>query len=94
MMEELSANDKEVARLHGTPILYGQTIQLRHNYTKKYLSVSLKSAKTDSNSMRVMISRNITKHSNFRIMPAYKIRTEGEAVRQGDKIVNRRGRGG
>ena len=80
--------DKKLQLMYGKPLLYGQTVQLKQVYTNKYLSISDKTvARLAYNHMGVFLTEFGGPSANFKIMPKYKIRGEGDAVRAGDQCV-------
>ncbi|ESO83880.1 hypothetical protein LOTGIDRAFT_236387 [Lottia gigantea] len=85
---ESEDNDSEQKRQLGRKVLYGQVIQLRHLFTGKYIHVSTtKTSITESNNMAVELRSDNAKHCQFRIMPRYKVKSEGDVVQVDDQIV-------
>ncbi|XP_070173454.1 inositol 1,4,5-trisphosphate-gated calcium channel ITPR3-like [Littorina saxatilis] len=85
---EREDNDLEQKRNQGKKVLYGHTVQLRHLFTKKYVHVSTtKTSRTESNNMAVELQCENAKHAQFRIMPRYKVKAEGDVVQVDDQIV-------
>ncbi|XP_067668084.1 inositol 1,4,5-trisphosphate-gated calcium channel ITPR2-like [Haliotis asinina] len=81
-------NALEQKRQLGKKVLYGQVIQLRHLFTGKYVHVSTtKTSQTESNNMAVDLLNGNAKHAQFRIMPRYKVKAEGDVVQIDDQIV-------
>lgn len=86
--KEQAQNEAERRRLHGKPVLYGQTIRLYNAHFRKYVSVnSTKSCELATGQLRVDLTREAGGY--FRIMPRFKIRVEGEPIRLGDTGINK-----
>lgn len=84
---ETEDNNQEQARQLGKFITYGMSVQLYHTYSGKYLSGSSSDAAVVENTnMCVELMEYNTKTCWFRIMPRYKVRAEGDIVREGDQI--------
>lgn len=85
---ELQSNEKEVARLAGQSIHYGQIIQLMHSKSNKCLSLSFVSSPADPSSLTAVLNNHQpSKACYFRILSEFKMRSEGEKVRIGDRIL-------
>ncbi|XP_062567417.1 inositol 1,4,5-trisphosphate receptor type 3-like isoform X1 [Saccostrea cucullata] len=81
-------NVLEQKRQQGKKVLYGQIIQLRHLFTNKYIHVSTtKTSNTETNNMAVELLADNAKHAQFRIMPRYKVKAEGDVVQVDDQVV-------
>ncbi|XP_048744986.2 inositol 1,4,5-trisphosphate receptor type 2-like isoform X4 [Ostrea edulis] len=81
-------NILEQKRQQGKKVLYGQVIQLRHLFTNKYIHVSTtKTSNTETNNMAVELLGDNAKHAQFRIMPRYKVKAEGDVVQVDDQVV-------
>uniref|UniRef100_K1QLV5 Inositol 1,4,5-trisphosphate receptor n=1 Tax=Magallana gigas TaxID=29159 RepID=K1QLV5_MAGGI len=81
-------NVLEQKRQQGKKVLYGQVIQLRHLFTNKYIHVSTtKTSNTETNNMAVELLAENAKHAQFRIMPRYKVKAEGDVVQVDDQVV-------
>ncbi|KAK2143258.1 hypothetical protein LSH36_859g02062 [Paralvinella palmiformis] len=77
---ENTDNVLEQKRNTGRRVRYGEVIQLKHSFTGKYIHMSTtKTSKVDKNNMLVTLESYSAKHAQFRILPRYKVRTEGEA---------------
>ncbi|XP_077867819.1 inositol 1,4,5-trisphosphate-gated calcium channel ITPR2-like, partial [Saccoglossus kowalevskii] len=86
--KEMSENEKEQARQLHTPVKYGQIIQLKHVFTKKYIHVSTThTSNTEHSNMRVELLDHHAKKAQFRIMPRYKVKSEGDTVQVDDQII-------
>ncbi|CAD5113406.1 DgyrCDS2578 [Dimorphilus gyrociliatus] len=85
---ESDDNENEKKRQFGRKVLYGQTIQLRHLFTQKFIHSSTETtATTKSGSMKVFLSEYNAKNAQFKIMPRYKVKAEGDIVQVEDQIV-------
>ncbi|ELU07682.1 hypothetical protein CAPTEDRAFT_189051 [Capitella teleta] len=85
---EDQANAVEQQRNRGSKVVYGQPIQLRHQFTGKYIHFSKKEmAELATKTMRVELQAYNAKQAQFRIMPRYKVRSEGDVVCIGDQVV-------
>ncbi|XP_076096104.1 inositol 1,4,5-trisphosphate-gated calcium channel ITPR3-like isoform X9 [Mytilus galloprovincialis] len=81
-------NNLEQKRQQGKKVVYGQVIQLQHSFTQKYIHVSTtKTSSTESNNMAVELLESNAKHCQFKIMPRYKVKAEGDVVQVDDQIV-------
>ncbi|KAI9493708.1 hypothetical protein BDB00DRAFT_822221 [Zychaea mexicana] len=83
--KERAQNETEKRRLHGTPVLYGEVIQLYNAHFKKYLTVTGQTCKSDVSHLQVNLSKDVVGY--FRIVPRYRIRVDGEPVRLGDTVA-------
>ncbi|XP_077862152.1 inositol 1,4,5-trisphosphate-gated calcium channel ITPR1-like [Saccoglossus kowalevskii] len=86
--KEQNNNEQEQKRQHGRPVIYGQIIQLKHKFTDKYIHVSsTQTSATEYSSILVELLEFNAKNAQFRIMPRYKVKSEGEKVHVDDQIV-------
>lgn len=85
---ETEDNEQEQKRQQGKKLLYGQIIQIKHRFTLKYIHVSTTTTSpTESNNMAVELHDYDAKHAQFKVMPRYKVKAEGDVVQVDDQIV-------
>ncbi|XP_064599288.1 inositol 1,4,5-trisphosphate receptor type 1-like [Liolophura sinensis] len=81
-------NEAEQKRQHGKRVRYGETIQLRHMFTGKFVHMSTThTSQRDKNNLVVTLHGFNAKNAQFRILPRYKVKSEGEVVQIFDQIV-------
>ena len=88
--KELEMNEEHNSEKidHNTVLKYGQTVQLIHYKTKKYLTSNVKrvaSAEKDCQYMGVEAGGSA--YSWFTILPRYKMRSLGDEVETGDCVI-------
>eukprot|EP00117_Sycon_ciliatum_P048000 scpid3078/ scgid34229/ Inositol 1,4,5-trisphosphate receptor type 1; IP3 receptor isoform 1; Type 1 inositol 1,4,5-trisphosphate receptor len=84
---ETEENKQERARQSGKAIVYGQIIQMQHTLSKCFLAVSTTQTSTlEPSNMQLDLAEDVSRKSQFRVLPRYKVRSVGDQVRVGDQI--------
>eukprot|EP00049_Salpingoeca_infusionum_P018394 m.357042 g.357042 ORF g.357042 m.357042 type:complete len:2607 (+) comp17695_c0_seq1:174-7994(+) len=87
-LAEQRDNEQEQARRKGDPVTYGQVVQLLHAASNSFVRVSgTMTTPSEPNNMQIELSAVTTRSSLFKIMPRYKVRSEGDQILMGDQIV-------
>ncbi|XP_046366515.2 inositol 1,4,5-trisphosphate receptor type 3-like isoform X5 [Haliotis rufescens] len=81
-------NEAEQKRQHGKRVRYGEIVQLKHTFSGKFVHMSTThTSMKDKNNMKVSMHEFNAKNAQFRILPRYKVKSEGEVVQLYDQIV-------
>nr|KAG5712192.1 hypothetical protein BaRGS_014542 [Batillaria attramentaria] len=85
---ENADNAAEQKRQLGKRVRYGEIVQLKHAFTNKYVHMcTSQTSQKDKNNMMIMLQEFNAKNAQFRILPQYKVKSEGEVVQIYDQIV-------
>ncbi|KAL5022859.1 hypothetical protein ScPMuIL_002014, partial [Solemya velum] len=85
---ENADNAAEQKRQMGKRVRYGEIVQLKHIFSNKYIHMcTSQTSQIDKNNMMIMLQEFNAKNAQFRILPQYKVKSEGEVVQIFDQIV-------
>ncbi|XP_055891550.1 inositol 1,4,5-trisphosphate receptor type 1-like isoform X4 [Biomphalaria glabrata] len=85
---ENADNMSEQKRQQGKKVRYGEIVQLKHVFTGKYIHMcTSQTSQRDKNNMMIMLQEFNAKNAQFRILPQYKVKSEGEVVQIYDQII-------
>eukprot|EP00054_Salpingoeca_dolichothecata_P021398 m.136903 g.136903 ORF g.136903 m.136903 type:complete len:2486 (+) comp23973_c0_seq1:94-7551(+) len=85
---EAEDNRIEQLRQRGKQLMYGQIVQLRHTFSGRFLKANTsETASLDHSNMKVNLAVDANRDCSFRVMPRYRIRSEGDVVRVNDQII-------
>ncbi|GFN95264.1 inositol 1,4,5-trisphosphate receptor type 1 [Plakobranchus ocellatus] len=85
---EHADNTSEQKRQQGKKVRYGEIVQLKHVLTNKYIHMcTSQTSQRDKNNMMISLQEYNAKNAQFRILPQYKVKSEGEVVQIYDQIV-------
>ncbi|OAF68200.1 hypothetical protein A3Q56_04067 [Intoshia linei] len=86
--DEIIDNENEQKRQFNRSLLYGQSIQLFHVFSNKYLaSNTTKPSTMELSNMNVYLTEHSSKQSMFKIMPRFKVKSEGDLIHVEDQII-------
>jgi inositol 1,4,5-triphosphate receptor type 1 len=74
------SNSKTKQKKQDTKVFYGDSIQLQHVGSKKFIQVCSEASQTESNNLLLALSADDSKGCTFRLLPRYKVRSEGDEV--------------
>ena len=84
--EEKRRNKTEYNMNNGNEIIYGNLVQFRNIFTNEILSVVLDNISKEIGCFEVSLSKNGGENSVFKILPADKIRNEGNIISISDNV--------
>ncbi|BFZ19740.1 hypothetical protein BsWGS_22779 [Bradybaena similaris] len=85
---ENADNMSEQKRQQGKKVRYGEIVQLKHIFSNKYIHMcTSQTSQRDKNNMMITLQEFNAKNAQFRILPQYKVKSEGEVVQIYDQII-------
>jgi hypothetical protein len=85
---DLINNTQEQGRQTGKPLIFGDTIQLRHLFTNMFVRADTSgTASLEYSGLAVRLADESDRACLFRIMPRFKVRAIGDEVHSGDQIL-------
>lgn len=84
---EIAMNKQMFEQVQGRELRYGMVVQLQHETSQKYLSVSKQASEVNKEGRRVILDREAGEDAWFRIMPRLRVHSEGVRVHVGDPII-------
>lgn len=87
VLDEKETNTTEGRRKLGYAVTYGAIVQFQHEASHKFVTQTKNRAEQDRLAMQVSLINSGTEGSWWKVLPAEKVRTEGERVRYGDKVI-------
>eukprot|EP00198_Chlamydomonas_reinhardtii_P012135 XP_001701472.1 ryanodine-inositol 1,4,5-triphosphate receptor Ca2+ channel [Chlamydomonas reinhardtii] len=84
---EKKTNESEYLQIVGDSILYGQTFQLRHVDTNKFLTIKRTAADVEVRALKVVLDEGGDEGSWFQVFSGYRTKAEGSRLEPGDVIA-------
>ena len=84
--DEMTSNGTRNMEKQGTPLTYGETFQLMHVKSKKFLVLNPKH-RTRNGCFQVRLDPKGSEDSWMSVRPRYKFHTDGAPVRRGDCVT-------
>jgi len=84
---EFNLNRSVMQSKTGNILYFGDTIQLRHVKSKKYITACEDLARDERENMRVIVHPDGSVNSWLKVMPRFKINREGEPVMHGTEVL-------
>lgn len=89
MDEECALNYEQYEKLKGTPIRYGQAIQLMHYNSHKFLVYDLNHVSDyETDNLKTSLKTEYSEESCFRIMPCFSYQQESQGYIYDDDVVH------
>lgn len=86
--KEQDTNARVSDSMFGVPVVYGQIVQLRHVSSRAFLHVCDKVlSESERNASVLRLYPNGSESAYFKILPRFKIHSEGERVSVDDKVI-------